>query len=82
MDYQGRNKDRLRPETGKTRPETGKSRPFSSSLKRPISGMTGVTNSGKMLVRPISGYPFTLGGDTIGESTLNISFETRPESAK
>jgi len=58
------------------RPETGVSRPFSSTDKRPYSGVT------TKLGRPTSGYPLTsVAGETMAETTMNISFDTRPESA-
>lgn len=70
LDYQGRNRDKP------LRPETGKTRPFSSSDRRPYSGAT------TKLGRPTSGYPLTsLAGETMAETTMNISFDTRPESA-
>ena len=71
MDYLGKNPDKpMRPQTGKI-----SSRPFSSD-KRPFSGAT------SKLLRPTSGYPLTIGGDTMAETTLNLSFDTRPNSAK
>lgn len=33
-------------------------------------------------LRPTSGYPLTIGGDTLAETTINLSFEDRPNSAK
>ena len=73
-----------RPETGRLRPDTaiskgkqdyGKLRPFSSSERRPYSGATGVNSTrAGTIIRPTSGF------DPICESSMNITFDYRPES--